>query len=197
MEIIFNYISDNIYEFFGVTFSFIYVIFSIRQNILCWPALIIASLFNMYAYYLIHLPLQTSMQIFFIATAIYGWHTWKSIKNSRDLKITTWNYKKNLILISMGIFLVIIMTMILSKLNIKSIFHSNNPFSDSLILVFNIIPMYMTGKKILESWIYFIVIDIYSCIFFYLTESYFFSFLFLCYIGFATYGYITWKKEIK
>jgi len=56
--------------------------------------------------------------------------------------------------------------------------------------------MYMTGQKILESWIYFIVIDIISGVFYAITGEFFFCFLFFCYLGFATQGYITWKKEI-
>ena len=83
-----------------------------------------------------------------------------------------------------------------NELNERELMTTSHPFSDGLIFVFNIIPMYMMGKKIIESWIYFIVIDIYSGIFFYITEAYFFSFLFFCYIAFATYGYIAWKKEI-
>ena len=64
----------------GVLFSIIYVLFSIRQNILCWPALIIAATFNFYAYFLINLPLQSIMQLFFILTAFYGWYKWKKFK---------------------------------------------------------------------------------------------------------------------
>ena len=164
---IYSYIIENTYEFLGVVFSIIYVSFSIKQNILCWPALIVAALFNMYAYYLINLPLQTIMQIFFISTALYGWFNWNKKNNAEPLKVTSWKSKKHLISLSIGLFLTGFLTVTLQQLSTKGILHSDYPFSDSLILVFNIIPMYMTGKKILESWIYFIIIDIYSGLFFY------------------------------
>lgn len=193
---IYNYINEHTYEFFGVIFSIIYVILSIKQNALCWIALIIASLFNMYAYYLIQLPLQTMMQIFFISTALYGLYNWSLKKNSLKLIVTKCKLHHHIKWVIGGVVLTIILSIILKQTKLE-IFNTNYPFSDSLIFVFNIIPMYMMGKKKLESWIYFIVIDIYSGCFFYITETYFFSFLFFCYIGFATHGYLTWKTEIK
>tara|TARA_B100001250_G_scaffold402975_1_gene416833 strand:- start:739 stop:1329 length:591 start_codon:yes stop_codon:yes gene_type:complete len=193
---IYNYINEHTYEFFGVIFSIVYVILSIKQNTLCWIALIIASLFNMYAYYLIQLPLQTMMQVFFISTAIYGLYNWSLKTKSSKLTVTTWKLNHHIKWIIIGFIFTISLNIILEQTKLE-IFNTNYPFSDSLIFVFNIIPMYMMGKKILESWIYFIVIDIYSGCFFYITEAYFFSFLFFCYIGFATHGYLTWKKVIK
>jgi len=196
MTEIYNYINSHTFEFFGVIFSIIYVILSIKQNVLCWIALIIAAGFNMYAYTLIQLPLQSIMQVFFIATALNGWRNWSSEKHSKEVSINTLNRNKHITWICVGILSTVILTIILSYTNIK-ILNTNYPFADSLIFIFNIIPIYMMGKKVLESWLYFIIIDIYSGFFFYTTGAYFFSFLFFCYIGFATYGYINWKKEIK
>tara|TARA_Y100000994_G_scaffold247304_1_gene252413 strand:- start:381 stop:980 length:600 start_codon:yes stop_codon:yes gene_type:complete len=196
MTEIFNYINSHTYEFFGVIFSIIYVILSIKQNVLCWLALIIAAGFNMYAYSLIQLPLQSIMQVFFIVTAFNGWYNWSSENHSKELRINTLNWNKHIEWICIGILSTVILTIILSYTNIE-ILNTYYPFADSFIFIFNIIPVYMMGKKVLESWIYFIIIDIYSGFFFYATGAYFFSFLFFCYIGFATYGYINWKKEIK
>ncbi len=193
----YNYLIENIFQFMGVLFSIIYVLFSIRQNILCWPALIIAAVFNFYAYYLINLPLQSIMQLFFILTAFYGWHKWRKSQEKTTLLVNSWQIKSHLTWLTIGLISTLAIGFFLKSINNNSIFHSSYPFLDALMFVFNIIPMYMTGKKILESWIYFIVIDIISGIFYAITGEFFFCFLFFCYIGFATQGYLTWKKEIS
>ncbi len=193
----YNYLIENIFQFMGVLFSIIYVLCSIRQNILCWPALIIAAIFNLYAYYLINLPLQSIMQLFFILTAFYGWYKWKKNKGETALLVNRWQIKSHLIWLTIGLISTLAIGFILKSINNNPIFHSSYPFLDALMFVFNIIPMYMTGKKILESWIYFIIIDIVSGIFYAITGEFFFCFLFFCYIGFATQGYLTWKKEIS
>tara|TARA_B110000467_G_C18304072_1_gene473389 strand:+ start:21 stop:614 length:594 start_codon:yes stop_codon:yes gene_type:complete len=190
---IYTYISGNLYEFFGVLFSFIYVFFSIKQSILCWPVLIIASVLNMIAYNNIGLPLQVSMQFFFIGTAIYGWHNWNS-DNTLTLKVTRFGIVNNIKFISLGLILTLILTFILNQLTLDSVMYSEYPFWDSLMFMFNIIPMYMMGKKILESWVYFIVIDIISGCFWFTTNEYFYCILFFGYIPFAITGFIEWKK---
>lgn len=188
---IYSYLIDNIFQFLGVVLSIVYVVFSIKQNILCWAALFVASLCNIFAYNQINLPLQVSMQFFFIGTAFYGWYQWKNTKNHLPLKVSKWRIRQHLFWLLFGFIFTLILSLFLKKLNISSY-----PFLDSLMFTFNLIPMYMTGKKIIESWLYFIAIDIISGIFYLNTGEYFFSFLFFCYIGFATYGFLTWKKDL-
>ena len=197
MTEILNYISNHIYEFFGVLFSIIYVILSIKQNILCWPALIIAAMLNGYAFFTIGLPLQSVMQLFFIGVGLSGLKNW-SEKEKNKLIITSWNAKNHLLIICVGSLLTLgLFTFLKSDLVSKSVFLSKDPFFDALMFMFNIIPMYMTTKKILESWIYFIWIDIISGVFYLYTGDYFYCFLFFFYIPFAAHGYLTWKKDLE
>lgn len=195
MEIL-NYITDHIYEFFGVLFSIIYVLLSIKQNIFCWPALIIAAILNGYAFFTIGLPLQSVMQLFFIVVGVSGLKKW-SKKDTGKLTIKSWNTKKHTYIIIAGSFLTMgLFTFLETNLVSQSTFYSKEPFFDALMFMFNIIPMYMTTKKILESWLYFIWIDVISGFFYLYTEEYFYCFLFFFYIPFATHGYLTWKKDL-
>ena len=171
------------------------MILSIRQNIFCWPALIIAAILNGYAFYLIELPLQSMMQLFFISVAISGWRHWNTQEKSQFI-VKVWTRKKVIISIFIGLLLTFILTQILSQLE-KTNFESKFPFFDALMFMFNIIPMYMTTKKVIQSWLIFIVIDVISGFFYLYTGDYFYCFLFFFYIPFATYGYLNWKKHVK
>tara|TARA_S200000501_G_C20737902_1_gene705966 strand:- start:34 stop:630 length:597 start_codon:yes stop_codon:yes gene_type:complete len=196
MEIL-NYITNHIYEFFGVLFSIIYVVLSIRQNILCWFALIIAAILNGYAFFTIGLPLQSIMQIFFIGVGLSGLKNW-SQKNTEKIIVKSKNKKYHKMTIFIGSLLTIgLFTFLQSDFISKSMFFSKDPFFDALMFMFNIIPMYMTTKKILESWLYFIWIDIISGFFYLNTGDYFYCFLFFFYIPFATHGYLSWLKDLK
>ena len=191
---IYKYIIQNPYEFMGVVFSIVYVCFSIQQNILCWPALIIAAMLNGYAFYLIELPLQSVMQLFFISVAFSGWKNWNKEEKNKVL-VKKWTNKQITFWIGYGLIATLILSQILFQLKETS-FSSKDPFFDSLMFIFNIIPMYMTTKKIIQSWLVFIVIDLISGFFYLHTGDYFYCFLFFFYIPFAVYGYLNWKKEI-
>ena len=106
---LYYYVIDNIYQLLGVIFSVIYVTLSIKQNILCWPTLIIAAVFNMLAYYIINLPLQVVMQLFFISTAIYGWYNWSKKTKQTQIKINSWRPIKHIYCILMGLILTYIL----------------------------------------------------------------------------------------
>jgi len=195
MEIL-NYITSHIYEFFGVLFSIIYVILSIKQNILCWLALIIAAILNGYAFFTIGLPLQSVMQLFFIVVGLSGLKNW-SEQEKNKLIVQSWNIKNHVMIICTGSILTLVLFKFLnSDLISNSMFLSKDPFFDALMFMFNIIPMYMTTKKILESWLYFIWIDIISGFFYLYTGDYFYCFLFFFYIPFAIHGYLTWKNDL-
>ena len=195
--IIHNYLitQNHIYEFLGVCFSIIYVTLSIKQNIFCWPALIIAAILNGYAFYLIELPLQSIMQLFFISVAISGWKNWNK-KETNQFLVKIWTKHKIAIWVFSGLLLTLILKQILIELEGTN-FESKFPFFDALMFMFNIIPMYMTTKKVIQSWLIFIVIDIISGFFYLYTGDYFYCFLFFFYIPFATYGYFNWKKHLS
>ena len=149
-----NYVINHIYEFFGVLFSIIYVVLSIRQSIYCWFALIIAAIINGYAFLLIGLPLQSVMQIFFIVVGISGLKNWSNI-NNKKIYVVSRNFNFHLYVILIGSTVTIVLFKFLqSSLILNSQFLSKEPFFDALMFMYNIIPMYMTTKKILESWLY-------------------------------------------
>ena len=158
--------------------------------------MIIAAILNGYAFLIIGLPLQSIMQLFFIGVGISGWKNWSNKKGKRNLIIKSWNTTKHLFWILFGTSLTLILFKLLNADILRnSMFESSNPFFDSLMFVFNIIPMYMTTKKVLESLIYFIWIDIISGCFYLYTGDFFYCFLFFFYIPFATHGFLTWKKD--
>ena len=191
---IYKYIIGHPYEFSGVIFSILYVCFSIKQNILCWPALIIAAILNGYAFYLIELPLQSMMQLFFIGVGFSGWKQWNK-KNTNKILVQRWSMTQTTLFSSFGLLATFILYQGLLQLEGTSL-QSKYPFFDSLIFIFNVMPMYMTTKKIIQSWLIFIAIDIVSGCFYFYTEDYFYCFLFFFYIPFATYGYLNWKKDL-
>ena len=112
MNDIYLYIIGNIYQFLGVFFSIIYVWLSIRENIYCWVALIIASILNIIAYNLINLPLQVFMQLFFIGTGLYGWYNWKRKQNGQSLVIQNLGFNRSIYYLFIGLIMTLILTSI-------------------------------------------------------------------------------------
>ena len=72
-----------------------------------------------------------------------------------------------------------------------------SPLIDSFTTIFSIIGTFMVAKKILENWIYWIIIDIVSIQLYIGRELYLTGLLFLIYSVIAIYGYFTWAKKFS
>ena len=71
------------------------------------------------------------------------------------------------------------------------------PLIDAFTTVFSLFATFMVTRKILENWIYWIVIDAVSIYLYYSRDLYLTAALFAAYIIIAAFGYLSWKKEIS
>ena len=71
------------------------------------------------------------------------------------------------------------------------------PYWDSLLTVWGIIATYAMGKKIIEHWLMWIIIDINCAVLYFIKELYAFAPLYFIFTLLAVYGFYTWKKDLK
>jgi len=176
-------------ELVAVTFSLIYVILAAKRNIYCWIAAIISVSAYIYICFCSKLFAETGLQIFYLLMAFYGYYNWNKSTNNT---IATWSVNKHLLLILIGSFLTFIMGYYLTIYT-----EAEMPIIDSFTTIFSILATYMIAKKILENWLYWIVIDIVSIYIYYNKDLYLSSLLFITYTIIAFFGYISWLKTKK
>ena len=169
-------------------FSIIYVILIAKENIWCWAAAAISIILYIYICYNANLLAETGLQIFYLIMAILGYYNWK--KNDSELVICSWNSYKHILIIILGTLLTFIMGYYFTTYSSASI-----PILDSFTTTFSIIATYMVIKKVLENWIYWIVIDIVSVYIYFSRELHLTSFLFIIYTIIAIIGYFRWLHK--
>jgi len=124
--------------------------------------------------------------------AIYGWLKWKQDTIESDSRIVQWKFKYHLINILISGSLTIIVGYIFDKYTSQA-----NPYTDAFSTIFSLVATFMVTKKVLENWIYWIIIDA-VCIYLFASRGlYLTSLLFLIYTSIAIIGYIQWRKLIK
>jgi nicotinamide mononucleotide transporter len=178
----------SLIESIAVIFSVIYVILAAKQNIWCWAAAGISVILYIYICFSAQLYPETSLQIFYLIMAIYGYYNWN--KNDGNLQITQWTAGKHLLLILVGTIITFLMGFYFATYT-----DSKMPIVDSFTTTFSIIATYMITKKILENWLYWIVIDTVSVYLYFNRELHLTSLLFIAYTIIAIIGYITWLNN--
>ena len=162
---------------FGITGSTFYCLLSF-QNLL-WG--------NLLLYALYYIPMQ-----------IIGYFQWnKNLKNNQKDIIKIFLPKKELaILLAINFCLIIITYFILSH------FKDAHPLLDSITTVVSIGGMYLTVRRAIEQWAFWMVVNLLSVIMWIEVLSngvkvYSTVAMWLIYLMLAIYFYITWHKEIK
>ena len=180
----------SIVETAAVIFSIIYVVLAAKQNIWCWSFAAISVTLYIYICLNAQLFAETSLQIFYLFMAAYGYYNWN--KSDTELEIQQWSVTKHLLLILFGAIAVFLTGFYFSIYT-----NAKMPIVDSFTTVFSIIATYMITKKVLENWLYWIVIDIVSIYLYFNRDLHLTSLLFMLYTIIAIFGYFTWLNKMK
>ena len=121
--------------------------------------------------------------------AVIGYISWKKPEVS---KINQWSVKKHLILIFLSIIFVFIVGFLLS---IRT--DAKMPLVDTFTTVFSVVATILVIKKVLENWLYWIVIDLVSIFLYFERDLHLSSILFMIYTIIAIKGYFSWIEKSK
>ena len=180
--------NSSIIESIAVLFSVLYVILATKQNIWCWAAAGISVALYIYICFSAELFPETGLQVFYLIMAFYGYYNWA--KKEQDLQITQWSAGKHLTLIIIGAIITFLMGFYFATYT-----SSKMPIVDSFTTVFSVFATYMVAKKVLENWLYWIVIDAVSIYLYFSRDLHLTSLLFIAYTIIAVFGYFAWLKQ--
>jgi len=175
----------------AVFFALLYVVLAARDVIYCWYAAAISSVLFIIVVNKAGLQAESLLHIFYFVMAVVGWYSWRSgFRKMFEKPIIRWRLKWHLIIVPITAALGTIAGVLLDVYT-----DAKMPYLDAQTTAFSMVATWMVTRKVLENWIYWIVIDIVSIPLYASRELYLSSILFLIYTGVAVYGYFEWKKE--
>lgn len=181
------------WEMVAVFLSVTYLILAIKQNLWCWIAAFISTLIYSILFFDASLLMDSALNIFYLIMAVYGWYSWKygdGINYHENLDINSYGLIKNLKIIGSLIITSLILGFFMSNYT-----SADFAYLDTFTTVFAVFATYMLTKKVLENWLYWIVIDTVS-IYIYINKGFYLTaILFVIYTILAYIAYRQWKKE--
>jgi len=172
--------------------AIVYILLAIKQNIWCWPAAFFSTLIYSVLFFDVSLLMDSALNVYYLIMAIYGWYSWKygGKLQEKELEVTSYGLSKNIKIIA-------ILTVISFAFGYVMANYTSADFAyvDSFTTVFAVFTTYMLAKKVLENWIYWIVIDAVS-IYIYIEKGLnLTAILFVIYTVLAFVAYKKWKEE--
>lgn len=182
-------------EITAVVFGLLSVIFTIRQNIWCWPTGLVNVILYVVIFYQAALYSDVVLQIIYVPLQLYGWYHW--VYGNRngadpDLPVTRLTTFSACIWTAVAANLIAIDGYIMHRY-----FNAALPWWDAAIAVLSLIAQYLLARKVLENWLIWIAVDIlalgvYTAKGLYLTTG-----LYGVYLILATLGLIAWIQSLN
>ena len=182
-------------ELIAMLLALAYVILAAQGSIWCWPAAFISTAIYTIIFYDVSLLMESALNVYYLVMAVYGYWIWQKNSKSDQKQNTTalaivswqasWHLKACLILSVISFILGYIMAN-----NTTASF----PYLDTFTTVFAVFTTYLVAQKVLENWLYWIIIDAVS-IYLYIEKGLIpTTVLFIINVIIAGYGYFKWQS---
>ncbi|MFA7554794.1 MAG: nicotinamide riboside transporter PnuC [Spongiibacteraceae bacterium] len=181
------------WELVAVVLALLYLVLAMKERIECWYAAFVSTAIYIFLFWDVSLLMESALQLYYLAMAVYGWWLWRKHANAdEELIINTWPWRQHGIAIAILLLLTFISGGLLEANTSAAL-----PYLDSFTTWGAVITTYMVTKKVLENWLYWIVIDGVS-VFLYLDRGlYLTAVLFTLYVIIVIIGFLQWLPRYR
>ena len=192
-QLIINQLSETTWlEWLGTISGFTCVYLAAKQNIWNWPIAIISVLAYSVLFYDYQLYGDAILQLYFLATSVYGWYYWNKRKNDHSKPIVSLNTTEWFKVISTIIFLAAVLGYILDHYT-----DTNVPYADGFCTSMSFVAQFLMTRKVLQNWIFWIIVDICYVPLYLYKDLGLTAVLYTLFLALAVMGYLAWGKSYR
>lgn len=194
-------LSMNLLGLGALIFGLLNVYLLIKESIYNWLFGIAYIIISFIIFWQEQLYGDFLLHIFFLILNLYGWYHWlygKSAKNEK-VKIETLNAKQNIFYFTLSAIGIFFFGYFLANIHIifTNLTPASVPYWDAATTSLSVMAMWLTARKKLENWVYWLIVDVLAVGIYTYKGIYFYALLYFIYIGLAAAGYIAWKKILQ
>ena len=178
-------------EVIAVAAAIAYLLLAIRQNIWCWLGAAISTVIYVYLFFGARLYMESALNLFYFAMAIYGWSVWYFGRTGdEEVRVSVWGRRVH------GIAIIsIVVASIVSGYLLARYSDAVYPYIDSLTTWGAIWATFLVARKVLENWWYWLVIDAASVVIYWSRDLQLTALLFVVYVVMIPFGLIAWRRS--
>jgi len=178
-------------EIVAVVMAIGYLLLAIRENIWCWLCAGISTAIYVWLFAHAKLYMESGLNAFYFAMAIYGWHVWYSGRaDGHERPVVVWPVSVHAIAIA-----VIMLASLASGYLLDTRTDAAFPYVDSLTTWSAIWATFLVTRKVLENWWYWLVIDVASVFIYWSRELELTAGLFVLYVVMIPFGIVSWSRS--
>ena len=174
--------------------ALIYVILAARQRAIAWIfGIVSCSLWAYASFFFYQLYLDALLQLFYVGMGFWGWFSWrKNMTSGGNLSIATLPWQQHLWIITAGTLIGLLFGYFFAAWTPAAA-----TYPDALTTIFALFATLMQVRKILENWLYWIVIDAAYAWLYGSRGAWLFMLLMVVYVAIATIAWWQWQKTYR
>lgn len=181
---------DDAAQWLAFGLNLAYVVLAGRGNIWCWFFGFFGTIFQFVVCVDAELKSDAALQVYYAFSAIYGWYSWQERnEEGAPLNISRIPLSMHLKIGLVGATVAIPLGLYWQSAAFR--------FEDAFLSVFSIVTTFLTARKVLESWLYWLVIDFSYALIYFDRDKYILGILSLIYFLFSIRGFYIWRKTCK
>jgi nicotinamide mononucleotide transporter len=180
-------------EAIAVLFGLACVLLTIRQNIWCWPTGLVQVLLFIVIFYRVRLYSDLILHVIYVFMQIYGWYYWLHGSEARNRLPVT---RMRPLILAGWILTAVAGTMLWGYLMARYT-NAAAPLADAFTTVASLIAQWLMARKKLESWCFWISVDIVAIGIYLYKDLYLTTGLYAVFFVLATIGFFEWRKSYQ
>jgi len=181
------------FETLAVVLSVAYLLLAMKENSLCWYCAFLSTAIYVWIFGDVSLYMESVLNVYYMAMAVYGWYQWRHGGDRQaGVSISRWGRQQHI----MALAAIAVATAVSGYL-LDSRTDARLPYLDSFTTWASVLTTFMVARKIIDNWLYWIVIDGASIYLFLDRGLYQTAALFALYTVLAVIGYRLWLQDYR
>ncbi|MDY6945306.1 MAG: nicotinamide riboside transporter PnuC [Pseudomonadota bacterium] len=186
-----QFLATSPWETAGSLLGLAYLLLAVRRNLLCWLCAFLSTSIYIALFVQASLYMQVVLNVFYLVMAVYGFIDWKRGQTeSGEVRIESWSVNQHV-----TVALLVIIASALNGWALARWTDSPAPYLDSFVTWGSIVTTWMVARRIIENWLYWIVVDGVAAWLYFSQGLLATTVLFIIYLGIVVRGYFVWRRE--
>ena len=182
-----------LWELVAVAFGIAYILLAAKESLWTWFFAFFGTLIYTILFWEGALVSSSLLNFYYMGMAFYGFFLWRSGgEKGEELSIRQWSLQHNVIVIFSGVSISLILGYLFDTYT-----EAKFVYLDTFVMVFSVIATWMLAQKVLENWLYWVVVDSAAIVLYWKSGYLATIILFTLYVILAAYAYVSWRKALK
>ena len=180
-------------ELVAAALTLVAVYLTARQIIWCWPLAMVSVTLYAAVFYAARLYADMGLQALYFGLAVYGWWAWlHGGEDHGELEVSLTSSRTRVVLVVVATLGGVLLGQTLTRFTNASL-----PFMDSMLTSFSIAAQWMQTRKLLESWLVWLAVDVFYVGMFLYKDLYLTAGLYTVFLVLAAMGFTEWRRSMR